>query len=219
MQIIDFIKLIIRPNGKRHFLMLLSPDASVLDVGCGNNSTYNIKKILPKCKYTGVDIGEYEQTKTILADQYILTRPLNFATTINNLQIKYDAIISSHNIEHCYEREKTLMSILNKVKNGGQIFLSFPCQQSIHFPKRRGTLNYYDDPTHRDKPPSFEYIIDQLVKNEFKVEYSSRNYKPIVLRIVGFFLEPFSRLQNKVLWGTWEFYGFESIIIGRKKGI
>ena len=44
------------PNGKVHFLMRLREDPAVLDVGCGNNSPYQVKSILPRSTYTGVDV-------------------------------------------------------------------------------------------------------------------------------------------------------------------
>ena len=63
------VKKILRPNGKDAFLMSLPRAAEILDVGCGNNSPFRTKKILPKCIYTGIDIGDYNQSKPNLADE------------------------------------------------------------------------------------------------------------------------------------------------------
>jgi len=214
--IIVFIKILLRSKGKTRFLMSLPREASILDVGCGNNSPFIIKKILPTCSYTGIDVGDYNQTQPIIADDYIVTSPMNFAKTIFDLPKKYDAVISSHNLEHCDDRDATLSAMLSALKIGGKIYLSFPCEQSVFFPSRNGTLNYYDDPTHKLIPPAIEDIFRIMKKNRLKINYSIVNYKPKILWFFGFLNEPFSKMLNKNLLGTWEYYGFESIIVATK---
>jgi SAM-dependent methyltransferase len=216
MNIKDLIIKKIRPNGKIDFLSSLPSDALILDVGCGNNSPYRVKKILPQSVYTGIDVGDYNQTKHNNADRYIITSPENFSSEISKFSDEFDAVISSHNIEHCDHRDETLEAMLKALKVGGKLFLSFPCEQSTLFPKRGGTLNYFDDPTHKFNPPKFDSLLSILKKFEFEVVYSNKNYKPTLLWLVGLILEPFSRLKNKNLIGTWEYYGFESIIIAKK---
>jgi len=49
-----------------------------------------------------------------------------------------------------------------------------------------------------------------------KIMTYKKKYQPIGLYFIGFLVEPFSKLFNKVLIGTWEYYGFETIIIARK---
>ena len=70
----------------------------------------------------------------------------NFVESILSISIKFDAVISSHNLEHCNDRYGALNAILDKLKDGGKIYLSFPSGKTINFPKRDGCLNYYDDP-------------------------------------------------------------------------
>ena len=212
----DATKKFLRKNGKIDFLSKLNANASILDVGCGNNSPFLTKKILPGCNYFGLDIGDYNQTKPLLADTYIVTTPQNFSYEISKFSESFDAIISSHNLEHCDDRKMTLDAMLNALKNGGKLFLSFPCEQSISFPKRGGTLNYYDDLTHKFSPPSFNEALISIRQKGFEVEYAERNYSPKILWLVGLVLEPLSRLRNKNMPGTWEYYGFESIIIAKK---
>jgi SAM-dependent methyltransferase len=216
MNIKDLIIKKIRPNGKIDFLSSLPSAALILDVGCGNNSPYRVKKILPQSIYTGIDVGDYNQTENNNADRYIITSPENFSSEISKFSDEFDAVISSHNLEHCDHRDETLEAMLRALKVGGKLFLSFPCEQSTLFPKRGGTLNYFDDPTHKFNPPKFDALISTLKKYEFEVVYSNNNYQPTLLWLVGLFLEPFSRIKNKNLIGTWEYYGFESIIIAKK---
>ena len=70
---------ILRRRGKIAFLARLHPDSSILDVGCGNNMPYSTKQILPRCTYTGIDVGDHNQTKPNLADRYIIAEPTTFA--------------------------------------------------------------------------------------------------------------------------------------------
>jgi SAM-dependent methyltransferase len=216
MTLLDFVIKHLRPNGKVEFLSLLPDDAVILDVGCGNNSPYRVKRIIPNSNYTGIDVGDHEQQKPNRAERYIITTAEDFHAEISNFSCIFDAVISSHNIEHCNEREKTLEAMLKALKPGGRIYLSFPCEQSTSFPSRGGTLNYFDDSTHQSGPPDFDALLRTLREFEFEITYSTRNYQPKFLWLVGFIFEPLSRWLNANLMGTWEYYGFESIIIATK---
>lgn len=213
----NIFKNILRPNGKINFLSNLEKSVEILDVGCGNNSPYNIKKIVPNCVYTGIDVGDHNQTKPNLADTYIISTPENFAGSIATYYNKFDVVMSSHNLEHCNDRQNSLEAMLNAVKVGGKIFLSFPCEQSVKFPNRQGTLNYYDDPTHQAIPPNFLETINTIRKLGFDIDFSVQNYSPAILKFIGFLLEPVSKLSKRITVGTWEYYGFESIIIASKR--
>jgi SAM-dependent methyltransferase len=216
MHIKDTIKKFLRKKGKTDFLSKLNSNSRILDVGCGNNSPFRTKQILPNCNYTGIDIGDYNQSKPILADNYILTTPQNFYNEIRKLSESFDAVISCHNLEHCDDRESTLEAMLNALKMNGRIFLSFPCEKSVKFPKRRGTLNYYDDSTHKLLPPNFMETLSSIKAKGFEIEYAERNYSPILLRLIGLVCEPLSKIKNRNMIGTWEYYGFESIIVAKK---
>lgn len=217
MQNIKFalIKLI-RPYGKVDFISNLPKGSKILDVGCGNNSPYRTKKILPDCIYTGIDVGDYNQTHTNCADSYIVTSPEKFSEKIYSLPSIFDAVISAHNLEHCNNRESTLLAMLNCLRAEGRIYLSFPSDKSISLPSRGGTLNYFDDPTHKDVPPDFDLIIKRIISNNFHIIYANRYYKTRILESIGRLINPLSKKLNKTLTGTWELHGFESIIIAQK---
>lgn len=208
--------MVLRPRGKVSFLSKLNPQSKILDVGCGNNSPFRVKQIIPNCEYTGIDIGDYNQFKPNLADNYIVVSSNNFTNKISKLSNSFDAVLSSHNLEHCDDRDGTFKAMLSSLKIGGQIFISFPCEESIKFPKRYGTLNYFDDDTHKFSPPNFSKLIEDLKISNFEVVFSTKRYKPPILWIMGLLLEPLSAHQKKVLRGTWEYYGFESIIWAKK---
>lgn len=208
--------MLLRPEGKWKFIAELHSQSKILDVGCGYNSPFRVKQILPECHYTGLDIADCAQTKPNLSDKYIITSPQDFTNEIILLRNTYDAVISSHNLEHCDDRDGTLIAMLDALKEGGKIYMAFPCAQSINFPSRRGTLNYYDDPTHKNLPPNFEKIVTLLERSGFNIEFATKNYSPRLLRWIGFLFEGISRLRGSVMIGTWDYYGFESIIIATK---
>ena len=207
---------LLRGHGKLSFLSYLPENSKILDVGCGNDSPYRIKSVLAKCEYTGIDIGDYNQSKPNLANHYILTSPENFSNEILRMPARFDAVVSAHNLEHCNDRKATFLAMIASLKKGGRIFLSFPCEGSVYFPNRKGTLNYFDDETHKYAPPSFEELIEELRTHHFEIIFSSRNYKPKILWAIGLMLEPISLLRKRVMRGTWEFYGFESVIWAKK---
>lgn len=210
---------LLRKNGKTNFIYNLNEHSKILDVGCGNASTIiDIKALKPGCKLTGIDIDDYNQTAESkkLIDNYVISQPKNFARAIEDIPGKFDVVMSTHNLEHTLDRKKVLINMLNKVKSNGLFYLSFPCMESIKFPSRHGTLNYYDDNTHRDIPPSFDDVVRVIQEHNFKIIYSTRRHRPILLFLIGLILEPFSVLKKKVLRGTWEFYGFETIIHAKK---
>ncbi len=188
----------------------------MLDVGCGNNSPFLVKSILPRSTYTGIDIGDYNQTKPNKADRYILTTPEAFASRIDDFDECFDAVISSHNLEHCNDREATFRAMLHATRLGGLMYLSFPSQESVSFPSRTGTLNYFDDPTHRDAPPDIDLLLTMARSQGFETVFFTRGNRPWLARIIGFLVEPISKARRKVMRGTWELYGFEAIIILRR---
>jgi SAM-dependent methyltransferase len=204
---------------KSRFMKIINSKGKLLDIGCGNNSPYSIKTKYPNIIYTGIDVGDYNQTKPNLADNYIITTPEQFAESIINLPELFDTIISAHNLEHCNERQKTLETIPKVLKKDGYLYLSFPTEESVNFPgPRMGTLNYYDDSTHKDMPPIFSDVIKTLKNNEMEIIFSSGSYKPFLAYVIGFLLEWKSKKNKDVIYPfTWAYWGFEAIIWARKK--
>jgi SAM-dependent methyltransferase len=176
-----------------------------------------LKTKFPNIIYIGIDIGSYNQTKPNLADDYIVTSPENFADKILEMENKFDTVISSHNLEHCNDRNKTLFAMTKALKIGGYLYLSFLTEESIHFPgPRAGTLNYYDDATHKDLPPNFNETIEKLKTNGMRILYSNKSYKPFFYYIWGKLLEKKSKREKKVYYPIWAYYGFEAIIWAKK---
>jgi O-antigen/teichoic acid export membrane protein len=210
------LKAFLRPAGKLAFLRQLSDVSSILDVGCGNESPYLTKSNFPKISYTGIDILPLTPRSAKSADYFILSSAESFDSDIADIKSMFDAIICSHNIEHCNNIEKTVSAITGRLKIGGSLYISFPSENTVRFPRRRGTLNYYDDPTHKSVPPNPIWMIKLLKQHNLDVVTLKIGYRPIFYFILGAIQEPISHLMRKVFIGTWDFYGFETVIWARK---
>ncbi|WP_081611548.1 class I SAM-dependent methyltransferase [Kordiimonas gwangyangensis] len=217
MRIKHLISTVLKPKGKTRFLRCLSDNCSLLDVGCGNDSHYWVKDILPFVSYTGVDIGYYNLTKPLVNTRYLLVGSSEFAEAIAKMSESFDAVISNHNLEHCEDPYGTLVAMAEALRSGGRLFIAFPASATLSFPSRKGSLNYRDDGTHKLPPPNYNKVLNLLKSNNVDIVFSVEQYRPSALYCIGFFLEPASRLLNRVLPGTWAYYGFESIIWGKKR--
>ena len=218
---LKFLYYFINNKGLKSFLLRYSDSdlsTNILDIGCGNDSAIQIKKFLPKAHYTGVDIQKYNcsDMNNKLIDKMVIANSKNFHIKIAKLEPKYDLVISSHNLEHCLYRYSVLKSISKVIKPGGKLYLSFPCEKSINYPLRKGTLNYFTDKTHREMPPDFATVKKILKQNNIEIIFATQSYKPLVKFLIGFLLEPLSIITGRVFPSTWAYWGFETIIHGKK---
>lgn len=200
------------PHGLVAFLQTLPAGARLLDVGCGNDSPFRVKRVRPDLHYTGLDIGDYNQTRPNLADRYRLTTPERFAAEIAAMPGAFDAVVSSHNLEHCDDRDATLDAMIAALAPGGRLYLAFPCEASVRFPARRGTLNYFDDATHRGAPPDWDRTLGTIERGGLRLLRASARARPPVMWAAGLALEPASALSGRLMPGTWQFWGFESVV-------
>lgn len=206
---------------KTSFLQQLPECGTILDVGCGTNSPTLTKHYLPKWHYVGIDVQDYNQTLPNVADEYVLTTSHEFCGKLLERTNSANALISSHNLEHCENRTGTLRAMAQALKVGGKMYLSFPCQESVNFsnngnvdshPVRAGTLNYFDDPTHRDQPPDFSEVIGILYQEGIKITYANTRFSPPLEWIIGLYNEESSVRDLALKPGTWQFWGFETVI-------
>ncbi len=213
------INRVIKTRGKYAFISRLMPRARVLDVGCGNNSPARFKILRPDCGYIGLDIGNYKHvdSPSDYADDYVLVEPAGFEGAIERYRGQLDAVISSHNLEHCDAPDGVMDAMLACLKPGGKLYLSFPCEESVHFPKRTGNLNFFDDPTHKTVP-DWKATQSALKETGMRIEFCAKRYRPMLLAALGLLFEPISALlrRNGVAGSTWSLYGFESVIWAAK---
>lgn len=210
---------ILKPKGRYAFIVSIPKKGKLLDVGCGDQSAKIIKTIRPDINCTGIDVSTFTSTKNYQQhlDEFIVVEPENFHTKIAEWSEKFDAITSIHNLEHCNDYLQTTQAMIKALKTGGKIYISFPSEDSIHFPSRYGTLNFYDDKTHQTTIP-YQEFISVLKKHGLKILFATKKYQPTIPFLIGLLCEPFCHLLNKQApaGGTWAFYGFETVIIAEK---
>jgi SAM-dependent methyltransferase len=208
----------LRPRGKLAFLKSLPPGARVLDVGCGNNSPRDAKVLRPDLVYHGIDVGDYNQRDSVqYADAYTVVAPESFAEAVAANQGMMDAVVSSHNLEHCDDPAGVLRGMAAALRPDGLLYLAFPCEESLHFPRRRGTLNFRDDRTHNEVP-TWQWVLDSLAAAGLAVEFRRKRYRPPMLAAIGLLFEPVGWATGRTdpVGATWALYGFESVIWARR---
>ena len=208
------------PRGRSTFAQGLKQGARILDVGCGNNSPAWFKAGRPDLYYVGLDVGDYNQNEDVrmIADEYMVTGPEGFAAAIESFSGQMDAVVSSHNLEHCDEPERCLTAMAASLKSNGRLYLSFPCEESVGFPKRAGCLNLFDDATHK-AAPAWLPTVEVLKKCGCLIDFQAKRYRPFPQWLKGLLLEPLSSGRRAVIedGSTWALYGFESVIWARKQ--
>lgn len=210
----------LRPRGKQAFLKALPSGARLLDVGCGNNAPRETKVMRPDLVYAGLDVSDYNQQDSLrYADAYSVVPPREFADAIGAYAGTMDAVVSSHNLEHCDDPHAVVRAMAAALRPGGLLYLAFPCEASVDFPSRGGCLNFFDDTTHQSVP-RWEPVVEALRAGGLTLTYTTPRYRPQPLATFGLLLEPVSRRLGRNLPGgaTWALYGFESIVWGRRDG-
>ena len=209
----------LRPRGKDAFVASLPSGAHVFDIGCGNRSPERVKALRPDLYYVGLDVQDYAQsTRSVgMADEYRITSPSQFLATIAAEVRSMDAVISSHNLEHCHEPLAVIEAMSAALKTQGRLYLAFPSEASVGFPSRRGSLRFSDDPTHRAAPP-WDAVMQRLSASGMTTEFAARRYRPWRAASVGALLEPVSMLSRRVMpfGSTWALWGFESVVWASK---
>lgn len=200
------------------FILNIPAKSYLLDIGCGNHSPSFYHQLNPDLDYYGVDIQEYnlDSNDYQFAKKIYFFNENKFANEIAAIPHAFDFVISAHNIEHTSKPLEVIDAMMSRLKIGGKLYLSFPTEKSINFPKRKGTLNFYDDETHQNLPNA-NLLLEKIKNNKGEIVYFKKQYRNFYGFIKGLIQEPISIILNKKLSHTWHVWGFETIIIAEKK--
>ncbi len=143
----------------------------LLDIGAGNNSASKTLSLFPDCEYHGLDLDrnynndaqEFSRMKAFY--EMDLTR-LDYSTIPDQY---FDAILVVHVIEHLFNGDQVLLGLMKKLRPGGIMYVEYPGQKSTRLPSMKGTLNYYDDPTHV-RIYSYQELAALMEQNGYQVK-------------------------------------------------
>jgi SAM-dependent methyltransferase len=132
----------------------LGPAANVLDVGCGQYETLAmVLTYKPNAELHGCDIQPppVPNARIQFAQVDMDRQPLPY------LDDQFDFVILQHVLEHVERPVPFMAEVLRVLKPGGRAFVEAPSNYSTSrsYPfaqSRYYILNYYDDPTHVNRP-------------------------------------------------------------------
>ena len=193
-------------------------DYRILDVGAGNHSASLFKTLCPECHYYGIDIN-----KNYNNDEYDFSHMVDFyEMDLTKLDFEvipadfFDVVRFSHVIEHLHNGELVIEALVPKLRQGGMIYIEYPSVRSVSFPSCKGTLNFYDDPTHV-KLYSLHEILNLVTKNGMRVIKcgTRRDWVRIILLPV---FALYSLMRHKCLTAGvfWDVLGFAEFVVAVK---
>lgn len=192
----------------------------LLDVGCGNHSASRTKKYYPNCIYYGLDRDKNYNND--VADFKAMEKFYEVDLSCNLSKLGalpnnfFDCIILSHVIEHLINGQDIILHLLSKLKKDGIIYIEFPSQRSLYLPSMKGTLNFYDDLTHK-KTYQIKEIENLLINKDLSIIESGtrRSIKKIFflpMYLLGSLIN-LGYISGHIFWDT---LGFANYIIAQK---
>lgn len=188
-----------------------------LDLGCGNSSPNKFEILFKRSmQYFGVDRQEYnmrkfdkKQMKYIIMD----LESTKLKTIFSN--VKFDMINFSHVIEHLDNGIEVIKQLRDLQPIGGLLYIETPSEESVNFHHKNviGTLNFYDDKTHKEVYP-LENLVSVLTNCDYKILKCGKRTD---IRRILFYLFPdifFSLLKIPVNGAMlWDIKGFANFIL------
>jgi 2-polyprenyl-3-methyl-5-hydroxy-6-metoxy-1,4-benzoquinol methylase len=201
----------------------LPPNATVVDVGCGNHSPKRHRELRPDLRYYGVDVQRYNldaEDDRAAARILILSRE-NFSVELGAAlgREMADLVTLKHVIEHLDRPIETLLAAAALVKPAGRMFLSFPSEESVGFP---GGLNFRADATHVWLPRRDE-ISRALRSAGLALETFEPNWRHPLLSAVGALEYGYQKARQRIFDTEigaspflWSLFGFETVVVARR---
>ncbi len=174
--------------------LLELPKGKILDIGCGDA---RLLEILNKLGWETYGIEIDDKSASIAREKGINVKTGTFEL-INTYDQKFDYIMASHVIEHIYDIDKFIFTLINNTNKNGTIFISYPNPNSLMH-KLFGKYWWgIDAPRHVALPS-----IDSLEKIIRQSNSTSRTSKSPILTFWGSYMNKFNR------------YGFVGVIFGK----
>lgn len=193
----------------------------VLEIGIGNDAPLYFKKFYPDAIYDGLDLDlNYNISQESIAyinKFYQINLEKSELKEINDAY--YDYILCAHVIEHLENGEEVVNKLSKKVKEGGMIYFEYPSERSKRLPSKKGSLNFYDDKTHKNTY-DIEKLKKILIENNFKIIRGGN--KRDILRIIMFpYIAVKSIIKSGYISGYsyWDLLGFADYILAKKNSI
>ncbi len=189
------------------------PGLEILDVGCGNHSVGYFRALYPEARYTGLDREEYETSE---ADLRSMDAFLRIDLETGSLDAipdgHFDLVVAAHVIEHLRNGIEVAAALGEKLRPGGVLYLAYPRAESVDFPHRSGSLNFFDDPTHVTVIRT-DALRAALETAGLRIELSGvhRSARSLGLMLVKVAASPLlGGVSGPMLWPL---YGFEELTV------
>ncbi len=169
------------------FMKTLPAGATLLDVGAGDGG-FEVFRHWPAPARPDIKLFAYSLDKGANFDNYDGYELGNWDERVPDFDgMKFDAIYSSHFIEHISARDAFFSWCASHLNPGGRIYIEWPSNRSLITPTLqelsglgfgRITGNFHDDLTHTDLPAT-EYVIQQMIVNSLTVDTQAVIHMPI----------------------------------------
>jgi SAM-dependent methyltransferase len=182
----------------------------ILDAGCGATDATIAKRIVPECRFEGVNLVELpaESKERAAFDAYHVLDLDDVAAAGSLPDESFDYVVSSHTLEHLRDGLAVARALSAKVRPGGLLYFEWPSPHSERFPLRGFGLNFFDDPTHR-QTYSIEEMVSVVTGAGFDVLYAGRRRQALrMLLAPALVIYRSIKLRRPVLYDLWDFTGF-----------
>jgi hypothetical protein len=205
------------PRFKPYYHRFKNRQFTLLDVGCGNHSPSETKKVFKNVIYHGLDkTNNYNNTSEDIAriDRFFqIDLDKDSLTEISNNF--YDVILMCHIVEHLKKGTDVLAQLTSKLKKGGVIYVEFPSVHSLELPSMKGTLNFCDDLTHV-RIYDIKELANILLQNNCKIIRAGTRRDPI--RLIAFpFMLLRGLLRRSPASAFWDLMGFADYIYATRE--
>jgi hypothetical protein len=206
------------PYKYKYINLISSSGNNVFEAGVGNDSPEMFFRYIKGYIYDGLDKTENcnlsPRSISLINKFYHIDLEKDDLNSIKNRY--YDYLVLSHVIEHLDNGEIVIERLAAKLKTGGVFYIEYPSEKSARFPSMKGTLNFYDDPTHK-RFYKIDVLKEILMKAGFEILKSG--IKRDIFRIVGI---PYMVVKSIFVHGYirgsafWDLLGFAEYIVARR---